>query len=220
MTPPPRISSRARRNGQRSAFIGNSGVGDRRLGFLCRRCQFRRGLGKSAFLARAHELGAFALGGLHREDRPGALGAGLGNGQIPHGVLAVRIARAGIENLAVARFALEESALMTLGTFDAGILWLFQRLHVFALGITRAADELAVAPTADDQVRTALRALTAFDFFRLRGLFGGFVEVAGVVAVRITGAADEASAPPEADRERLAAFRTFLVEFFGGHILA
>src|SRR5690349_22833115 len=50
----------------------------------------------------------FRSGGLDREDRPAAGRAGLRQRQVPHRVLAVRVAGAGVEHLAVARLTLQE----------------------------------------------------------------------------------------------------------------
>src|SRR5215469_18907035 len=191
MTPPFRTASTARRIGQAAAFIAGSGVDGFRFR---RRREFRRWLGEAAFLARADPLRALALGGLHREDRPCAGGAGLGQRQVPHRVLAVRVAGAGIEDLAVARLALEERALLALGAFHARVRRLLQGLDVLAVRVAGAADELAVAAAADQQVRAALRALPALDFLGLGRLLGGFVQIPGVVAVGVAGAADETSA--------------------------
>src|SRR5215469_10752190 len=218
MTPPDRTTSTARRSGQAAGLIRVSGSGRCRL--FRRRCQLRRRFGEAAFLARAHALGAFALGGLHREDRPVALRAGLRQGQVPYRVLAVRVTGAGVEHLAVARLALEEGGLLALGTLDAGVRRLLQGLDVLAVRVAGAADELAVAAAADDEVGVALGALPAFDLLRLGGLLGGLVQVAGVVAVRVAGAADEAAAAAEPDRQRLAALRAGLVKRLGGDVLA
>src|SRR5215472_370776 len=201
MTPPSRTVSTARRRGQAAGFIGRSG----RDRFFRRRRELGRGLGVAAFLARTDALGALALGGLDREDRPVAGRAGLRQRQVPHRVLAVRVARVGVEHLAVARLALQEGALLALRALHTGVRRGFQRLDVLAVRIARAADELAVAAAADDEVRAALRALAALDLLRLGRLLGGLVQVAGVIAVRVAGAADEAAAAAETDGERLAA---------------
>ena len=107
---------------------------------------------------------------------------------------------------------------------DAGITRLFQGLDVLALGVVGAADELAEAALLDDELAAILRTHPVFDhhqFFLLgrggRGsFFGGFVEVAGVVAFRVAGAADEAAALAEADVQRLAALGAGFVELLGG----
>src|SRR5215472_13845183 len=177
MTPPSRTVSTARRRGQAAGFIGRSG----RDRFFRRRRELGRGLGVAAFLARADALGALALGGLHREDRPVAGRAGLRQRQVPHRVLAVRVAGAGVEDLAVARLALEEGALLALRALHARVRRLLQGLDVLAVRVAGAADELAVAAAADDEVRVALRALPPLDLLGLGGLLGGLVQVAGVV---------------------------------------
>src|SRR5580698_6740413 len=111
MTPPPRTVSTARLRGQAAVLIRGSG-GD---GFrFRRRRQLRCRLGVAAFLARADPFRALALGGLDREYRPAAGRAGLRQRQVPHRVLAVGITRAGVEDLAVARLALQEGGLLAL----------------------------------------------------------------------------------------------------------
>src|SRR6185312_8627933 len=218
MTPPLRTVSTARLNGQAAGFISVSGCWSGRL--FRRRRQLRCRLRVSAFLHGADTLGALALGGLHREDRPLALRAGLRQGQVPDCVLAVRVAGAGVEHLAVARLALEEGGLLAFGALDAGVRRLLQGLDVLAVRVTGAADELAVAAAADDEVGVALGALPAFDLLRLGGLFRGLIQVAGVVALRVAGAADEAAATAEPDGERLGALGAGLVHGLGGHVLA
>src|SRR5690242_12409470 len=141
MTQPARTVSTARRRGQAAGSIAGSADGGFRFR---RRGQLRRGLRVAAFLARADPLGAFALRGLHREDRPAAGRAGLRQRQVPHRVLAVRVAGAGVEDLAVARLALEEGGLLALRAFDARVRRLLQGLDVLAVGVAGAADELAV----------------------------------------------------------------------------
>ena len=105
---------------------------------------------------------------------------------------------------------------------DTGVARLFQRLDVLALRVVGAADELAVAALLDHQLTPVLRADPVFDddrcFFFGGGLLGGFVQVAGVVAVRVAGAADKATALAEADVQRLAALRAGFVEAFGGDL--
>src|ERR1700685_1386463 len=117
MTPPALTVSTARRRGQAAGFISVSSGGCGRL--FRRRREFRCRLREAAFLARADAFGALALGGLHREDRPGARRAGLRERQVPYRVLAVRVTGAGVEDLAIARLALEEGGLLALGAFDA-----------------------------------------------------------------------------------------------------
>src|SRR5690348_16106615 len=117
MTPPSLTVSTARRSGQAAGVITASGSD----GFFRRRRELGRRLGVAAFLPRADALGALALGSLDREDRPAARRAGLRQRQVPHRVLAVRVARAGVEHLAVARLALQEGALLALRALHARV---------------------------------------------------------------------------------------------------
>ena len=96
-----------------------------------------------------------------------AFRAGFGKRQIPHRVLAVRVTRARIEYLTVARFALEHGTFATLGTNDAGVLGFLQRFHVIAVGITAAPDKLAITPALYYQVGTAFWTGAALDNLRL-----------------------------------------------------
>src|SRR3990170_4049531 len=168
-------------------------------------------LGEAALLHRADLLGAAALGGLDGQDRPAAFRARLVERQVPNRVLAIRVARARIEDLAVARLALEHVRLLALRAQHAGIGRFFQRLHVLAVRVIAATDELAVAAALDDQVGFALRALAIRHDLGLVAGAGGLVHVARIVAVGIAGAADEVAVAAEAFRQLLAALRAFFL---------
>src|SRR5690606_6390403 len=163
-------------------------------------------------LLRADLLRAAALRGFHRQDRVSALRARFSERRVPRGVLAVRVAGARVEDLAVARLAFEHRSLTALGALDAGVLGLLERLHVAAVGVAAAADELAVAPALDHQIRAALGAGAPLDDLGLVRAAGGVLDVARVVAFGVAGAADEVAVAPEALGQALAALGAVLVQ--------
>src|SRR5881628_1562703 len=100
----------------------------------------------AAPLLHAAAHGAVALGHLLGHEARPAARAGLGHGPVPGHELARGIAAAAVEELPAARAALHELALAAAEqTSDAGGHGLVDGLHVPALGIARAAEELAVA---------------------------------------------------------------------------
>src|SRR5581483_2154595 len=170
------------------------------------------GYGVTAFFLRTHFLGAAAFGGFNRQNRMAALGAAFRHRQVPDGILAVGITRARIEDFSVARFALEHAPLFAFGTWHAGVFRFLERLHVFAVRIVAATDELAVTPALDDEVRSALGAHAPLDDFRLVRGARGVIDVTRVVAIGIAGATDEVTVAPEPLGQPLAALRTILFE--------
>ena len=92
---------------------------------------------------RADFFHAPAFGGFDGQYRPCAFWAGLRNGRVPGGVVAVGIGAATVKQFAVAGFALDEVAFFALRALDAGVFGFFQRLDVFAFRIVGAADEFA-----------------------------------------------------------------------------
>src|SRR5439155_1634941 len=122
-------------------------------------CRFAEGV-------RAHELaqtiGLVRLGAPHAPhlgDEAGvALGARRGDRLVPGDELACRIARAAVEGLPAAGPALEHLALAAAEAGDPGRDGLVKRLHVPALGIPRAPEELTEAPEPHLHGATALLA--------------------------------------------------------------
>src|SRR5262245_39557756 len=75
----------------------------------------------AAALLRAEPDRSLLLGGLLGEERVAALRAGLGDRLVPERELALRIARAGVEELAAARGLRLERAVLALGALHAGV---------------------------------------------------------------------------------------------------
>src|SRR5262249_596881 len=100
-------------------------------------------------LARATADGAVALRHLLGDKAGAALGTRLEDGLVPHHELAFGIAVAGVEELPAPRHALVHLALAALEAGGARRLGLVERADVLAVGVARAADELAEAAEAD-----------------------------------------------------------------------
>ena len=175
----------------------------------------------AAFFLRADFFYAPAFGGFDGEHRPVAFRAFFGHGRVPGGVVAVGVSVAAVEQFAVARLALNQTTFTAFGAGHAGIFGFFQGFDVFALGIVGAADEFAETAFFIHQLAAAFGAFAPFYdgglFGGLGGFFGGFVEVAGVVAIGVAGAGDETATFAEFDLQLvLAAFGAGFVQLFGG----
>src|SRR5690606_615038 len=122
-----------------------------------------------------------------------------GDGPVPRGPVAVRVARAAPEGLAPPRPLLAHIALAAARTLEPRDR---ARPRVAALRVVGARDERAHAPLALDQLAAALRALLA-DRARLLLLLA--VQRLRVAALRVAGAAEEATVAAPADDQRSAA---------------
>src|SRR5207244_2879730 len=149
-----------------------------------------------------------ALGDLLGDEAGVAARARLRDGTVPGDELAVGIPVAAVEELPAARAAFHELALATAeDAAHAGRHRLMERLHVPALRIARAAEELPVAAEADLHRAAALLA----HLVRRLGLGGAdrAVLVAGevlrVLALGIARAGEELAPPAPFDHHRLAA---------------
>src|SRR5579883_648368 len=161
----------------------------------------------AAALADAAAHRAVALGDLFGDEGGAALGAGHGDRPIPGDELAVGVAAAAEEDLPPARDALEHLPRAAAEAGDARRLRLVQRLHVGALGIPRAAEELAEAAEADLHGPAALLAPLVGDLgrHRLDRAVWGAGEVLRVLAGRVAAAGEELASPSPLDHQLLAA---------------
>src|SRR5213592_2943478 len=162
----------------------------------------------AAPLLHAAAHGAVALGQLlGHEPRPAAR-AGLGHRPVPGHELARRIAAAAVEELAAPRAALHELALAAAEqAADARGYGLVEGLHVPALGVARAAEELAVAAEAHLHGAAALLAdlVRGLGLDRPDGPVVGAPEVLRVLALGVAAAGEELAPPAPLDDHRLAA---------------
>ena len=97
----------------------------------------------AALFLRADFFHAPAFGGFDGEHRPVAFRTLFGHGRVPGGVVAVGVGIAAVEQLAVARFTLDQAAFAAFGAGHTGVFGFLQGLDVFALGIVGTADEFA-----------------------------------------------------------------------------
>src|SRR5262249_10268665 len=120
-----------------------------------------------AIVVVADDLPAVLLRRLLDQERRAAFRTLLRDRPVPQDEVAVGLVRAAEEDLAAARFALDDLAALVrvLRAGDAGRLV----LDVLALGIVGARGELAVAALLHDQVRSAARAFLVEHLIGLRG---------------------------------------------------
>src|SRR5438552_7801379 len=162
----------------------------------------------AAPLLHAAAHGAVALGQLlGHEPRPAAR-AGLGQGPVPGHELARGIAAAAVEELAAPRAALHELTLAAAEqAADARGHRLVEGLHVPALGVARAAEELPVAAEAHLHGAAALLAQLAggLGLHRPDAPVVGAPKVLRVLALGVAAAGEELAPPAPLDDHRLAA---------------
>ncbi len=146
-------------------------------------------------------------------------GQGVGIRLVPRGEFAFRIFVTAVEDLAPTRFAFFDVAFLALGTFDAEIHRLLQRLNIFAFGIAAAAEKLAELAPAQQHRPAAL--LTSFVDFFLGGDFDlaivGAFEVFGALALGILRTSEKLAVAPPLDHHLGAALIAVDV---GRHFLA
>src|SRR5437870_706467 len=162
----------------------------------------------AAALLHAAAHGAVALGQLlGHEPRPAAR-TGLGQRPVPGHELARGIAAAAVQELAAPRAALHELALAAAEQApNARGHGLVEGLHVLALGIARAAEELAVAAEATVHGPAALLAhlVRGLGLDRSDGPVVGALEVHRVLALGVAAAGEELAPPAPLDDHRLPA---------------
>ncbi len=156
------------------------------------------------------------FGFLFYDERRATLGAWLGNGHERRREIAIRIARAAVEDTRTAAAsssgtaAPNEFALNTLRTFDAH----GDGARVFALGISGAADKFAEAAVLFDEAVAAKRALFVEQLVGLHGFASTLDKTASGLAIRICRASQKRSEPAGLDDHFFAAVVAILDFYF------
>src|SRR5262249_5336473 len=161
----------------------------------------------AAVLLRTAAHGAVALGDLLGDEAGAAARAGFRHGPVPGDELTRRVAATTVEDLPAPRAPLHHLARATRESFDARRAGLVERLHVAALGVAGAAEELPVASEADLHREAALLALLVGGL-RLHRADRPVVvarEVGGVLAIGVAATGEELAAASPFDDHRLAA---------------
>ena len=136
-----------------------------------------------------------------------AIGTFTGDGFNIEGKLAFRVTIAGVKNLAIARLTLQQFALTALRTGNGGFVRLIDHFSVIALRVIAATDKHAIAPTAQHQRRTALRALLPIQHLDDMPI-GLRFQRANILAFRVLGTAEEGAVATATDHQLGPAFRT------------
>lgn len=121
--------------------------------------------------------------------------------------LAFRVAIAGVENLAIARFALKQFTLLTLRAADTGFVRFIDDFSMIALRIITAGNKHTVTPLTQCQHRLAFRTRLSIEHLDDMALDLRF-QRPNMLAFRITGTAEEGAVATTADHQLGPAFRT------------
>src|SRR4026208_1099930 len=149
--------------------------------------------GIAAFFVVAALRPSRSFGHLFQEYRTAAIGTGARDGLVPRSEFGLRITVAAVKNLAPTGFPFLDVAFLALGTLDPQIHRLFQRLDIFAFGITAATEKFAELAPAEQHGSAAQ--LAGFVDFFLGNDFNAAVviafEVLGVLAFWILRTSEE-----------------------------
>src|SRR5688572_9082914 len=145
-----------------------------------------------AGLVAAEDHLALLLGLLLQEVGAAAIGAGLGNGPVIRGELALRVAAAAVERASPATLALDHLALPAFRAEQPDLRG-FLLLDVFAVRVITAGDEGAETSAAPHEVLAALRAFLVdrLQLLDLQLAFGSTHEALRDLAVGVVGAGEE-----------------------------
>ncbi len=130
-----------------------------------------------------------------------------GNGFKIENKLAFRVAIAGVEHLAIARFPLQQFALFALRTADTGFVRFIDNLGMVALRVVTASDKHAVTSLAQGQRRLAFWTFLSIQHFDDMAI-GLRFQRPDMLAFRVTGTAEEGAVATTADHQLGPAFRT------------
>src|SRR4029079_4715453 len=153
-----------------------------------------------------------------QKDRTAAIGAGDRDGLIPRSEFALRITVAAVKNFAPAGFPFLDVAFLALRTLDTKIHRFFERLDIFAFGITAAAEKSAEFPPTE-QHGSAAELAGFVDFFLGNDLNAAVIvafEVLGVPALWILRTSEEFAVAAPFDHHLCAAL---IAVDIGGHFL-